>query len=258
MSPALPPAGTELSGVCRPTMRQERPLKLAVMQPYFLPYIGYFQLIAACDLFVVYDNIKYTKKGWINRNRMLRNGKDVMFSLPLQHGSDHLDIDQRALAGTSEPHKWLAQLKGAYRHAPGFAQTLPLLEQIAQCREANLFGFLHHALLATCAHLEIHTPMRISSSVDIDHGLKGQDKVLALCNTLGASTYVNAIGGIGLYSPEAFAQRGVALHFIRSRPLTYPQFGNAPFVPWLSIVDVLMFNPLDAVRNCVHTHYELI
>jgi hypothetical protein len=233
-------------------------LKLAVMQPYFLPYIGYFQLIAAVDLFVVYDNIKYTKKGWINRNRMLRNGKDVMFSLPLQHDSDHLHVDQRTLAGGPEPHQWLAQLKGAYRHAPCYAQTLPLLEQIAQCRDTNLFRFLHHALLATCAHLHIHTPIHISSNVGIDHGLKGQDKVLALCDALGARTYVNAIGGIELYSPETFAQQGVALRFIRSRPFTYPQFGDAPFVPWLSIVDVLMFNPLDAVRNWVQTHYELI
>jgi hypothetical protein len=233
-------------------------VNLAVMQPYFLPYIGYFQLIAACDLFVVYDNIKYTKKGWINRNRMLRNGKDVMFSLPLQHDSDQLDIDRRTLAAAPDPHQWLAQLKGAYRHAPCFAQTLPLLEQIAQCREANLFRFLHHALLATCVHLGIQTPIRISSSVDIDHGLKGQDKVLALCNKLGASTYTNTVGGIELYSPQAFAERGIVLRFIRSRPLTYPQFGDAGFVPWLSIVDVLMFNPLDAVRNWVHAHYELI
>ena len=62
--------------------------KLGVMQPYFLPYIGYFQLIEAADVFVVYDNIKYTKKGWINRNRMLRNGSDMVFSLPLKKDSD--------------------------------------------------------------------------------------------------------------------------------------------------------------------------
>jgi hypothetical protein len=242
-----------------PSARQPKEsVRLAIMQPYFLPYIGYFQLIAASDLFVVYDNIKYTKKGWINRNRMLLNGQDAMFSLPLQHDADHLDIDRRRLAATPGPHKWLAQLKGAYRHAPCFAQTLPLLEQIAQCPETNLFRFLHHALLATCAHLDIGTPIRISSSVDIDHGLKGQDKVLALCQALGATEYVNAIGGTELYSREAFAQRGIALHFIRSRPLVYPQFAGAPFVPWLSIVDVLMFNPLDAVRNWVHTHYDLI
>ena len=228
------------------------------MQPYFLPYIGYFQLIAACDLFVVYDNIKYTKKGWINRNRMLLNGADAMFSLPLQAGPDHLDVVERELAPGKERHKWLAQLKGAYRHAPHYAATLPLLERIAACPEDNLFRFLHAALLATCEHLAITTPIRISSTVSIDHALKGQDKVLALCEALHARSYVNAIGGMELYAREDFAARGIALHFIRARPLDYPQLDGKPHVPWLSIVDVLMFNPLDTVRSLVHTHYDLI
>lgn len=233
-------------------------MKLAIMQPYFLPYIGYFQLIAAADLFIVYDNIKYTKKGWINRNRFLRNGGDAMFSLPLRAGADHLEIGQRELAEAPGSHKWLAQLKGAYCHAPYYAHTLPLLERIAGCAEQNLFGFLHAALLATCEHLAIATPVRVSSSVPADHGLKGQDRVLAICEALGATTYVNAIGGMELYARDDFAARGIDLRFIRARPLEYPQFGAAPFVPWLSIIDVLMFNPLDTVQAWTRSHYELV
>ncbi|WP_373888936.1 WbqC family protein [Massilia sp. ST3] len=231
---------------------------LAIMQPYFLPYIGYFQLIAASDVFVVYDNIKYTKKGWINRNRMLRNGEDAMFSLPLQAGADQLDVVERFLAAGKERHKWLAQLKGAYGRAPHYAQTLPLLERIAACPEDKLFRFLHAALLATCEHLAITTPIRVSSTVNIDHGLKSQDKVLALCEALGARSYVNPIGGTELYAREDFAARGIDLRFLRVRPLDYPQLDGKPHVPWLSIVDVLMFNPLDTVRAWVRTHYDLI
>jgi hypothetical protein len=230
---------------------------VAIMQPYFLPYIGYFQLIAACDLFVVYDNIKYTKKGWINRNRMLRNGSDAMFSLPLQGAPDHLDVDQRQLAATADRHRWLAQLKGAYGQAPHYRTTLPLLERIAACADDNLFRFLHHALVATCAHLGIDTPIRIASNVPADHGLTSQDRVLAILEALGARRYVNPIGGTELYSRDTFEQHGIALHFLRARPLAYPQFG-ADFVPWLSIVDVLMFNPLETVRGWVRTHYDLI
>src|SRR5258705_11030314 len=100
-------------------------MRLAVMQPYFFPYIGYFQLIAAVDLFIVYDNIKYTKKGWINRNRMLRNGKDVMFSVPLKNDSDYLDVCERELAADFNRDKLFNQLKGAYRGAPNFSQTFP-------------------------------------------------------------------------------------------------------------------------------------
>src|SRR5689334_5504655 len=122
------------------------------MQPYFLPYIGYFQLIAAVDLFVVYDNIKYTKKGWINRNRMLQNGRDVMFSVPLKAASDSLDICNRALAADFNRERLLNQFNGAYRHAPYYRQTLPLLEEVVRHEESNLFSFLHHSIVSTCKH----------------------------------------------------------------------------------------------------------
>ena len=229
---------------------------VAIMQPYFLPYIGYFQLIAAADEFVVYDNIKYTKKGWINRNRMLSNGRDVMFSLPLKNAPDHVDVVARELAPGA--HRWLAQLKGAYRHAPHYAGTMPLLEAIAACPETNLFRFLHHALLQCCAHLAIDTPIRVSSGVPIDHGLAAQDKVLALCQALGARGYLNPIGGTELYAHADFAARGIDLRFLRAQPCEYRQFGAAPFIPWLSIVDVLMFNPLDTVRAWVRGRYDLL
>ena len=87
-------------------------MKVAIMQPYFLPYIGYFQLIAAVDVFIVYDNIKYTKKGWINRNRILLNGKDVMFSLPLKSDSDYLNIRDRELSADLSRGKLLNQFRG--------------------------------------------------------------------------------------------------------------------------------------------------
>lgn len=231
--------------------------RVAIMQPYFFPYIGYFQLIAAVDQFIVYDNIKYTKKGWVNRNRLLQNGKDVMFSLPLKSDSDSLDIRERELAADFRRDKLLNQIKGAYGRAPYFAQTLPLIEQIVNFEEANLFRYLHHSIVRICDHLDIRTEISISSGIAIDHELKSQDKVLALCAATGASTYVNAIGGVDLYSREAFNERGIELKFIRSLPFEYPQFG-APFVPWLSIIDVMMFNPLNRIQACIAADYELI
>lgn len=227
------------------------------MQPYFLPYIGYFQLIAAVDLFVVYDNIKYTKKGWINRNRMLVNGRDSTFSLSLKGASDGLEVAQRELATDFSPEKLMRQFEGAYAHAPEFAHTQPLLETVLGAAERNLFGFLLNSLQATCAHLGLATPFIVSSTVPIDHGLRGQDKVLALCETLGATTYINTMGGRVLYSRDEFARRGIELQFIGPRSLEYSQFG-APFVPWLSIIDVLMFNPRARVRDWIDQHYELV
>lgn len=232
-------------------------MKLAIMQPYFMPYIGYYQLIAAVDLFIVYDNIKYTKKGWINRNRMLQNGKDVMFSLPMKRASDHLNVCERELTTDFNCDKLLNQFKGAYRRAPYFAETLPLVEEIVRCADTNLFRFLHNSIAKTCAHLGITTEIKISSGIAIDHTLKNQDKVLALCQAVGASTYINAIGGVELYSKKAFMDRKIDLRFIQSKPLEYKQFNNA-FVPWLSIVDVMMFNPINTIQNSISTGYELI
>ena len=118
-------------------------MKTAIMQPYFLPYLGYFQLINSVDIFILYDNIKYTKKGWINRNRILQNGKDIMFSLPLKSDSDFLDVRDRQLTGDFSPDKLLNQIRGGYRLAPNFAKTFLLIEQIMRYEERNLFKFIH-------------------------------------------------------------------------------------------------------------------
>lgn len=227
------------------------------MQPYFLPYIGYFQLIAEVDVFVVYDNIKYTKKGWINRNRMLLNGADVMFSLPLKNGSDSLDVVERELAADFSRDKLLNQLKGAYARAPYFAQTFPLIERIVRHDERNLFRYIQHSIVSICGHLGVTTEIRVSSDIAVDHELKGQDKVIALCEALGADCYVNPIGGVALYSKEVFKARGIDLKFIRSKPFEYRQFDNA-FVPWLSIVDVMMFNSVHAITAGALRDFDLI
>ena len=227
------------------------------MQPYFFPYVGYFQLMAAVDMFIVYDNIKYTKKGWINRNRMLQSGKDVMFSLPLRGDSDSLDVRDRALAADFNRDKLLNQLRGAYSRAPNFAEVFPMIERAVRHDDANLFAYIHRALIRTCQHLGLTTPICVSSTVEIDQDLKNQGKVIALAKAVGATTYVNAIGGVDLYDREAFQANGLELKFIRSTPFEYRQF-DGPFVPWLSIIDVLMFNPFDAIRDCISHNYELI
>lgn len=232
-------------------------LSLGIMQPYFLPYIGYFQLIAAVDEFLIYDNIKYTKKGWINRNRFLLNGKDAFFTLPLHKAPDYLNVVERQLAEAFNREKLLNQLRGAYAKAPHFDNVFPRLERIIIYPDNNLFRYIHHSVIELCTHLGIETPIRISSTVDIDHNLKGQKKVLALCKASGARTYINPIGGTELYDRNVFAREGLELKFITANPLEYPQFGN-DFVPWLSILDVLMFNPIDKVQDAVFNNYEIV
>jgi hypothetical protein len=225
------------------------------MQPYLLPYIGYYQLIGAVDLFIVYDNIKYTKKGWINRNRMLQNGSDVMFTLPLAAGSDSLDVCERRVAPDFDGTRLLNQIAANYRRAPHFEAAFALAETIFRHPERNLFDFLLHGLAASCARLDLATPLRRSSSIDIDHTLAGQDKVVALCEAVGATRYINAIGGRALYRQDAFGP--IALRFLQAQPFDYPQFG-APFVPWLSMLDVMMFNPAERIRAALAGGYTLL
>jgi hypothetical protein len=223
-------------------------MTVAIFQPYFLPYIGYWQLLAMADRFVVYDNIEYTKKGWINRNRFLQSGSDAYFTVPIKKASDFLTVAERQVADDFDRDKLLRTLAASYRKAPQFDTVYPLVEQIVRAPLGNLFAYVHHSLIEVARFLEIPTPMVVSSTIAIDHTLKSEQKVLAICQALGADRYINPVGGQELYSPAAFAAASIRLDFVKPRPITYPQFGG-PFVANLSILDVLMFNSKSAVRG---------
>ncbi|MGI9127686.1 MAG: WbqC family protein [Roseomonas sp.] len=232
-------------------------MRLGIMQPYFLPFIGYFQLIAEVDHFIIYDNIKYTKKGWINRNRMLLNGTDTLFSLPLKKASDSLDVGQREISPDFDRTKLLNQFKGAYQKAPYFEQTFALLNSIIHYAEKNLFRYIHHSITVICRYLDIGTKIHVSSCIGIDHELKSADRVIALCKAMNAKIYINPIGGTKLYDRRDFSMHGIDLRFIKTIPFEYQQFG-ATFVPFLSIVDVLMFNSPAAVRDHIQRNFEMV
>jgi hypothetical protein len=222
-------------------------VKLAIMQPYFMPYIGYWQLLAAADNFVVYDNIQYTKKGWINRNRFVQNGRDSLFTIPLKKDSEYLDISRRAVADEFNRAKLLNRFEANYRKAPFFKTVFPLMTSIIMAEHSNLFEYVHHSVQVTAGFLGITTPIVISSTIAIEHSLRGVDKVVALCKAMGADTYINPIGGQNLYSTSSFEAHGIKLRFIRTRPISYRQFDDS-FVPNLSIIDVMMFNSKESIQ----------
>ena len=227
------------------------------MQPYFLPYVGYFQLISSVDQFVIYDNIKYTKKGWINRNRFLQNDEAAIFTLSLENDSDSKSICQRSLATDFNKTKILNQLADSYRKSRCFDQTFPLIQRIIQFPERNLFLYLQNSISLICDHLSIDTKILVSSEIAIDHQLRSQEKVIALCRSLGATNYVNAINGLSLYSKNEFEVFNIDLSFIKSLPFEYPQNGGL-FVPHLSIIDVLMFNDLENVKEQINSGYTFV
>lgn len=231
--------------------------KLGIMQPYFLPYIGYFQLIKAADQFVLYEDVKYTKKGWINRNRFLQFGKGETFTLPLKKDSDFLNIIDRELSSDFKKNKLLNQFQEAYRSAPYFEKVYPRIEKVISNNEHNLFGYIHNSIRNICEYLRIDTEILISSSVQLDPTLRGEQKVISICNSLGADIYINPIGGQSLYSKQEFNARGIELKFLKTKPFEYKQLNNE-FVPWLSIADVMMFNSVEKIGEFLMSGYELV
>lgn len=227
-----------------------------IMQPYFLPYIGYFQLIGQVGTFVIYDNIKYTKKGWINRNRILLEGRPATITLPLKNGPDHLEIGQRQIADSFRASVILNKISAAYRKAPFYEETYGLLKSILDFPGCNLFDFLRNSIAATCLHLGLGTRIVSSSEIVTGSHLRGQDRVIALCQALGASTYLNPIGGKELYSSSVFEQAGIQLRFLKSNLSPYTQCGQA-FVEALSIIDVLCFNGRQVTASLVGRDFRI-
>lgn len=213
-------------------------MKLAIMQPYFFPYMGYFQLIHSVDAFVVYDDVNYIKGGWVNRNHIFVNGDRRFITLPLHGGSQNKLINQVEI---SNQHKILQSLRHCYGKAPYFDIVYPVIEEIFSQTEKNLARFLDYQLRLICSYLNLSPQWHISSTLNKDNGLRGQEKILAICKELSATHYINMSGGKELYDRNTFARNGLQLSFIQPHLLSYRQL-NKPFVPNLSIIDVLMFN----------------
>jgi hypothetical protein len=229
-------------------------MKLAIMQPYLFPYLGYFQLIRAVEAFVVYDDVNYINRGWINRNHILVQGKAQLFTLELEGASQNRLIKEVSVK--CRPGKLLKTIRQNYSKAPQFAAIYPLLEDILIQQETNLVIFLDYQLRRICEYLGLHPQWHISSALKKNNELRGQEKVLAICEELGATHYINVPGGKSLYDRETFANRGMQLCFIQPKVVAYRQFGNG-FVPNLSIIDVMMFNDLEHCAKLLE-EYELV
>ena len=233
-------------------------MTLAIMQPYIFPYIGYFQLMNAVDEFVVYDNIEFTKKGWINRNRILANSTDSFITIPLKKDSDYLTVKERYLADTwlVERKKILNKINESYKKAPCFNNVYPIVEQCLLFNDINLFRFILNSIEVIKRYLSISTSLIISSSLNIDHNLKAEKKVVEICKIREADTYINAIGGTALYNKDDFKQQGIKLCFLKTGNINYRQFNN-DFIPHLSIIDLMMFNSIDEIKLMLN-NYELV
>lgn len=228
-------------------------MTLGIMQPYFFPYIGYWQLISAVDKYVIYDDVNYIKGGWINRNRILLNGKEHYFNVYLNGASPNKLINEVEIGDKVLNGKNLKTLEQAYKKAPFYKQVYPILEETIQSGIGNLARYNGYIIKKICEYLEVNTELIYSSEIEKDNSLKGKEKVISICKTLNADKYINAIGGKMLYNPKEFAENGVLLAFLKTDDIMYNQF-SGEFVKNLSIIDVLMFNSPETVKDYLNMY----
>ncbi len=232
-------------------------MKLGIMQPYFLPYIGYWQLLNAVDKYVIYDDVNFIKGGWINRNRILQNGAPAYLNVPMVGASSFKRINE--IQVNRDPRvmgKLLKTVEQNYRKAPCFEAVMPLVESICGFEGDILSEFLANSLRIVCAYLGIETQLLVSSQLEKDESLRAQAKVIDICRRLKATEYFNAIGGQALYDAASFAAQGIRLRFLKTEAIVYAQ-GKGAFVPNLSILDVLMFNACSEVKSFLNC-FELV
>jgi hypothetical protein len=228
-------------------------MRLAVMQPYLFPYIGYFQLVATADEFVIYDNVQYIKRGWVNRNQILgTDGGPQKFTAPVFGASQTKNFNEVSFA---EQNHLLRTFSQAYGKAPYFDAVQPLIERVLRHEDRRIASLVNFSLQEILAYLDVPSRISRASDIALSAELRGAARILAICEARGATSYVNLPGGTGLYQTETFRRHGIELWFLKPRDIHYAQFGGA-FVPKLSIVDVLMFNPPQAVKEFL-TCYEL-
>lgn len=231
-------------------------MKLGIMQPYFFPYFGYWQLINAVDTYIVYDDVAYIKGGWINRNNILVNGNANLITLSLENSSSFKSINEiNIIQNGKNAEKILKTIQMAYKKAPYYDNVFPILENLF-LDNSKISILNYKSIIDINKYLGISTNIILSSKLAKNNSLKAQDKVIHINKLLNSNTYINAIGGQELYNREEFKKEGIELKFLKMGDIKYQQFKN-DFVPNLSIIDILMFNSPEQIKEMLDD-YELL
>ena len=232
-------------------------MKLAIMQPYFMPYIGYFSLIKHSDQFILFDTPQFIRHGWIERNRILKqNGEPLYIKIPLQKHSRETAIN-KVLINNSEnwKDKIVAQLVSYKKHAPNYWKIISLLKEIFEYETTSIVKFNYNSLKKTCEYLSITTPIKIWSkmNIKIDNVNAPDEWALHICRALEADVYYNPIRGISFFDRTKYIKNLIELKFMETEATEYKQFTDQ-FLPFLSIIDVMMFCDIDEVNKMIDNY----
>ena len=229
--------------------------RLASMQPYFFPYLGYWQLIAAVDCFELFDNAQYIDRGWVNRNRILKPGGGWRYiHVPVaRHPFTTAIRNVRITPSPLWKNRIVNQLADYKTKAPFFAETMELVESALFGGQEPTIGALNCRIVRqVCTALSIRSEIVASSDDPFDYRTipDRSDRTLAMVQNMGAGEFINPADGISLLDPAEFYRRGIKLSALQPPAIAYPQAGD-PFEPSLSIIDVLMFNGIKGTSRLV-------
>lgn len=233
-------------------------MSVAIMQPYFFPYLGYFQLVQAVDDFVFYDDVMFIKKGWINRNQILMQQHAFLFTIPLEKQSQNKSIRESSIAwGAEFPNKWIQQLQSAYKKAPHFVPVMDLVESVLHEKPQSIADLAASSVIKTWEYLGLEKRFHFSSQMAVSKDLERAERLMAITDCLGSKQYINAQNGQELYQKEHFAALGFQLNFLKQALPSYSQGNSSEFIPGLSMLDVLMWNTPSEIKEMLSA-YSLI
>lgn len=234
-------------------------MTIALMQPYFFPYIGQFQIINAVDRFILVDELQHIQAGWIHRNRILKpNGGWQYIILPIGKHKLRLNTlikDIQVVENGDWKRRILGQVEHYKKMAPFYRDVCNVLQECFHSTERNITKLNGSFFKVVCTYLGIPFKLEISSEMNFDYSTvtDKEDRGIKMCRQIGAHRLINPPGGINLYSKENFRQNGVQLEFLQPDLSLYDQ-RNGNFEPGLSIIDVMMFNSPSDIKTMLNAY----
>ena len=229
-------------------------MKIGIMQPYWFPYLGYFQHCVSVDKFVFLTDANYRKKGWINRNRIIVDSREHMITVPLQKASQNNKIFEHKVL---QDHRWkksiLATLRHSYHKAPFYSAAISVVEQALMSPAISISDYAIESIAAVFEYIQGRAPVFETSDKYNNADLIGENRIIDICLRAGADHYCNPISGCKLYDPASFRDRGLSLFFLEPSLKRYPQLSNK-YIPSLSIIDALMMNSQSDMRELLNSY----
>lgn len=223
-------------------------MKLAIMQPYFFPYVGYYQLANLVDKFIFFDDVNYIRRGWVNRNRILISGAEKYITIPVLYAEVNAKINEIKISNDLDwRRKILQQLAHSYKKAPYYKQAFGVVERVIYSSDESLSDIAKSSIKFVFNYLGLNQNFQSSSEMSASEN-KGQARIIDICKSEGAGIYINAPGGRELYDPADFYQEKIEIRFLNIVLNEYPQFSGC-FHPGLSMIDVMMFNSPEKIRQ---------